>query len=97
MRFSDTIITSENIEKEVSGICNLLGMSTLDFDSVSSILEDTYISIKPNKTNSDHAFDFSEHVLSHGVHKVSSGFVQRCKVAYEFGNGFMIFNLERTW
>lgn len=87
MRYSDTVVTSDNIGEEASKLLNDTDNKTYDFCSFVNKLPIGYL-----KYTTKQGYD--EWVYGNIVQQEMElgGNIITAKVAYEFANGFMIFN-----
>lgn len=89
MKYSNLILTDDNFDEELEKLCKKINISNTQYDSFESKLTKDFY-----KQNNEGV----EEWISYGVFpKVCCGCIQAYQkgyLAYEFGNGFIIFNFE---
>lgn len=83
MRYSDIILTNGNIEEATDKLIRILTPeSNITFDRFSKQLDSSFRCL----TNDDGSEEWIKSSIS--------GDMERGKLAYEFGNGFLVFDFE---
>lgn len=93
MKYSETILTDDNFDDELEKLLNTIGECGIEWDTFVDKLDDSF-----EKQEND--LGFEEWIkTTKGLHMdisaMHAGISQACKegkIAYEFGNGFIILN-----
>lgn len=93
MKYSETILTDDNFDDELEKLLSTIGNYGIEYDGFVDKLDDSF-----EKQEND--LGFEEWIkITKGLHMdisaMHAGISQACKegkIAYEFGNGFIILN-----
>lgn len=84
--YSNIILTDDNFDENLEMICDTMGVSQECYESFESTLDDSFTFQYNN--------NIKEWISSNGCISSKCGLkaTQSYKIAYEFANGFMVFN-----
>lgn len=93
MKYSETILTDDNFDDELEKLLNVIGKCGKEYDGFVDKLDDSF-------KKQENELGFEEWIkTTKGLHMdisaMHAGVSQACKegkIAYEFGNGFIILN-----
>ena len=88
MRYSEEILNDDNFDEEVEKLAELIGIPHTNYETFVEKLDDNY-------KKQTHDLGFEEWLKSE-IYPSSSGLEanERGFLAYEFGNGFVVFNFD---
>lgn len=89
-KYSETIITDDNSDEELEDLCYIVGIHHTNYDGFVEHLDSSFHKQK-------HEFGFDEWISYSVVPSIGADCKQAYqvgKLAYEFGNGFMVLNFE---
>lgn len=89
MKYSDTILTDDNFDEEIEKLASVIGIPFVNYEGfVDTLTPSVY-------TCQTHEKGFEEWIMCVTFPSASMGEAyQKGFLAYEFGNGFVIFNFE---
>lgn len=90
MKYSNVILTDENFDTEIETLATIIGIPFTKYENFVEILPSGF-------TCQTHEKGFEEWICFETVPSFSSDCAsayQKGYLAYEFGNGFIIFNFE---
>ena len=89
MKYSNKILTDDNFDEEIEKLSDIIGFHHDNFDDFVKTIE--------GFEKQQHNNGFDEFIKSKIIPNKASDFKQasqKGKAAYEFGNGFILFNFE---
>ncbi len=93
MKYSKTILSDENFDDELEKLLNVIGECGKEFDGFVDKLDNSFTKQKNNLGFDEWISTTKE--LHMDISAMHAGITQACKegkIAYEFGNGFIILN-----
>lgn len=89
MRYSNTVLIDENFDEEIEKLAEIIGVSFMDFDKFIEELDSSF-------TLQTHNLGFDEWVCVKIINQnpAISEASEDVHLAYEFGNGFVVFHFE---
>lgn len=90
MQYSDTILTDDNFDEEIEKLSEIIGIHFNNYDSFVTKIDDSF-------SCQTHEKGFEEWIKCGVYPNKGSDYTQAYQkgyLAYEFGNGFVIFKFE---
>lgn len=89
MRYSDTVLTDDNFDEEIEKLAELIGIPHTNYEGFVEKLGDSFTLQTGENTNSEEWIKSSTYPGNDGMTAYQKGYL-----AYEFGNGFVVFNFD---
>lgn len=89
MKYSNTILTDNNFDEELEKLCDKVNISHNEYESFEEKLPKDFIVQDNNGIDEWISYSINPDFSIDCIRAFQKGFL-----AYEFGNGFMIFNFE---